>query len=40
MALVAKVPGVIELESSITWREDDTKRRAVSPVATGLRLGI
>jgi CBS domain-containing protein len=40
VALVAKVPGVIELESSITWREDDTKRRAVSPVDAGLRLGI
>jgi CBS domain-containing protein len=40
LALVARVPGVTELESSINWREDDTKRRVVSPLDAGMRLGI
>lgn len=30
--LVAKVPGVVEVESSVGWREDNRKRRPVSPV--------
>jgi CBS domain-containing protein len=36
--LVAKVPGVTELESSIRWREDDPDQPYVPPVALGRLL--
>ena len=38
-ALAAKVPGVTEVESSISWREDDTKAPAHSPLVLGTRRG-
>lgn len=34
-ALVAKVPGVVEVASSINWREDNTKRQSRSPLVLG-----
>jgi CBS domain-containing protein len=35
--LVAKVPGVVEVQSSIDWREDNTKRRLEPPLVLGTR---
>jgi len=37
-ALVARVPGVVEVDSSIDWREDDRKRHSAA-LAHGMRLG-
>jgi CBS domain-containing protein len=37
-ALVAKVPGVVEVDSSIGWREDNRKQRS-APLALGTRRG-
>jgi CBS domain-containing protein len=34
-ALVAKIPGVVEVASSIRWREDNTKRQPRSPLVLG-----
>ncbi len=34
-ALVAKVPGVVEVDSSIDWREDNRRRRSAPPLALG-----
>jgi CBS domain-containing protein len=36
--LVAKVPGVVEVDSSIGWREDNRKRRS-TPLVIGTRRG-
>ena len=38
-ALVAKVPGVVEVDSSIGWREDNRRRRSGSPLVLGTRRG-
>ncbi|MGZ4401689.1 MAG: CBS domain-containing protein [Gaiellaceae bacterium] len=37
-ALVAKVPGVVEVDSSIDWREDNRKHRS-TPLVIGTRRG-
>jgi CBS domain-containing protein len=37
--LVAKVPGVVEIDSRIDWREDNTKTPTVSPLVLGTRRG-
>lgn len=37
--LVAKVPGVTELQSSLRWREDNPDRPYVPPVALGRLVG-
>jgi len=37
--LVARVPGVVDVDSSIGWREDNRRRRSGSPLALGTRRG-
>jgi CBS-domain-containing membrane protein len=37
-ALVAKVPGVVEVDSSLEWREDNRKQRS-APLVIGTRRG-
>lgn len=34
-SLVARIPGVVEVTSSIRWREDNTKRQPRSPLVLG-----